>query len=78
MGDQNKQAMASVLEDMGRAAREGRARRFTGRAKAKAKHPISPDDELEETGEGSAPASAPKPPLTDEDLKDLEGLTLEH
>lgn len=34
-GDMTKHAMRAVLEDMGRAAREGRARRFTGPSKKK-------------------------------------------
>lgn len=34
-GDNLKHAMSAVMEDMGRAAREGRARRFTGPRKKK-------------------------------------------
>lgn len=75
----HKQAMSAVLEDMGRAAREGRTRRWSGKLKPK-QDLIGPHGE--HLGEHlQRPANAEpltESGLSDQDVKDLEDLSVQH
>jgi hypothetical protein len=65
MGDK---AMTSVLESMGRAARQGRSQRYESKLKKK--------DPTLEIGEVTLEPTEPK--LSEQDLKDLEELDVQH